>query len=151
MVFEMTFCDVSVFVLSWDDVCTIFEGVYLNWDPDLFSHRLQFHGWSTIFLYPVCNRLLLFLSMWKDAKDKELCKQKYYHYYIQMLTCVWGVLTATNRHLRLNTSNGDTVWVLLTRHQVSTHRKSDYVALHVSEDQDHRMDTSKIVATVSAS
>lgn len=56
---------------------------------------------------------------------------------------------ATNRHLRL-TSNGDTIWVLLTRHQVSTHRKSDYIALHVSEDQEHsRMDTSKIIATVS--
>lgn len=52
-----------------------------------------------------------------------------------------------NRHLRLNTTNNDTVWILLTRHQVSTNRKSDYVALHVS-DQDDRMDTSKIAATV---
>ena len=145
------FRDGSAFVLSWDDVCTIFEGVYLNWDPDLFSHRLQFHGWSTIFLHPVCNRSLSFLSMWKarHAKDKELCKQNVFLLYPNAHLC-GGILTATNRHLRLNTSNADTVWVLLTRHQVSTHRRSDYVALHVSEDQDHRMDTSKIVATVSA-
>lgn len=52
-----------------------------------------------------------------------------------------------NRHLRLNTTNNDTVWILLTRHQVSTNRKSDYVALHVS-DRDDKMDTSKIAATV---
>ena len=93
----------------------------------------------------------LFLACGKTQKIKNSVSKNIIIIISKCSPVYGGVLTATNRHLRLNTSNGDTVWVLLTRHQVSTHRKSDYVALHVSEDQDHRMDTSKIVATVSAS
>lgn len=31
--------------MTWDDICSIFEGVYVNWDPTLFRHRLEFHGY----------------------------------------------------------------------------------------------------------
>lgn len=30
--------------MPWDDICNIFEGVYVNWDPTLFRNCLQFHG-----------------------------------------------------------------------------------------------------------
>jgi hypothetical protein len=30
--------------MSWDDVCDVLEGIYVNWDPKLFKHKLDFHG-----------------------------------------------------------------------------------------------------------
>ena len=34
----------GLFGVSWDMACTIFDGLYLSWDPQLFSHQLMFHG-----------------------------------------------------------------------------------------------------------
>ncbi|KAJ3553680.1 hypothetical protein NM688_g3481 [Phlebia brevispora] len=30
--------------LSWDTICSTFEGIYLNWDPKLFPHKLDLHS-----------------------------------------------------------------------------------------------------------
>lgn len=32
------------FILFWDAVCELFDGVYLSWDPSAFSNQLVFHG-----------------------------------------------------------------------------------------------------------
>ena len=34
----------EVIDMSWDDVCNVFDGIYINWDPRLFKHKLTFHG-----------------------------------------------------------------------------------------------------------
>ncbi|KAI0070564.1 cysteine proteinase [Panus rudis PR-1116 ss-1] len=39
--------DSRSFDLSWDEVCAIFDGIYLSWDPKIFSHDLKFHGMWT--------------------------------------------------------------------------------------------------------
>lgn len=37
--------DVSIVLeISWNELCSVFEGIYLNWNPSLFSNRLEFHG-----------------------------------------------------------------------------------------------------------
>ncbi|KAI0645166.1 hypothetical protein C8Q79DRAFT_756199 [Trametes meyenii] len=30
--------------VSWDEICNIFDGIYVSWNPALFQHRLTFHG-----------------------------------------------------------------------------------------------------------
>ena len=32
--------------ISWEDVCVIFDGIYLNWDPSQFAHRIEFHRYT---------------------------------------------------------------------------------------------------------
>ena len=31
--------------ISWDEICSLFEGIYLNWDQSLFQYNLEFHGY----------------------------------------------------------------------------------------------------------
>lgn len=38
------FCEAGAFVLSWDAVCELFDGIYLSWDPSAFQNQLVFHG-----------------------------------------------------------------------------------------------------------
>lgn len=40
------------------------------------------------------------------------------------------------------------VWVLLTRHQVTNRRQSEYIALHVHDQEEDRMDIKRIAAKV---
>lgn len=30
--------------ICWNEVCDVFDGIYLNWDTSLFKHQLNFHG-----------------------------------------------------------------------------------------------------------
>ncbi|KZP13760.1 cysteine proteinase [Athelia psychrophila] len=103
------------FDMPWDDVCAIFEGVYVNWDPALLSNHLQFHG------------------IWKGR-------------------CAQANDAAAHRHLRLMVQpspgaerdlNQD-VWVLLTRHQADSSRKAEYIALHVHDEDEDRLDIQSI-------
>jgi hypothetical protein len=71
----------SALEFSWDEICNLFEGIYVNWDPGLFQHRLEFHGYccsSSNFLGDVliCHLSRVLFSIWKakNAEDKELCK-----------------------------------------------------------------------------
>ncbi|PWZ01337.1 cysteine proteinase [Testicularia cyperi] len=35
------------FIIYWDDMCSHFDSIYLNWDPSIFQHRLSIHSaWS---------------------------------------------------------------------------------------------------------
>lgn len=37
-------CECDTIEITWDDVCDVFDGIYLNWDPSLFKNSLEFHG-----------------------------------------------------------------------------------------------------------
>ena len=61
--------------------------------------------------------------------------------------------SASNRHLQLtvqpNSTEADSeVWVLLTRHQVVSARNSEYIALHVYDQDEGQRDINKIAANV---
>jgi calpain-7 len=45
-------------------------------------------------------------------------------------------------------SESESIWVLLTRHQVAKGRKSEYIALHVHEEEERHMDITRIAAKV---
>lgn len=30
--------------MPWSDVCDVFDGIYISWDPSLFGKELEFHG-----------------------------------------------------------------------------------------------------------
>ena len=32
--------------LPWDVVCSTFQGIYLNWNPAIFTHHAEFHGYA---------------------------------------------------------------------------------------------------------
>jgi hypothetical protein len=40
--------------ISWDEVCNLFEGIYINWNPGLFRYSLDFHGYVYV---PCCLRV----------------------------------------------------------------------------------------------
>ena len=59
--------------------------------------------------------------------------------------------SASNRHLRLivkPSGKTDPIWVLLTRHQVSSKRNSEYIALHVHDQAEGNGDITRIAAKV---
>ena len=73
----------SALEFSWDEICNLFESIYLNWDPGLFQHRLEFHGYcygspNVLGDTLICH-MSQFFSIWKpkNAEDKELCKLFY--------------------------------------------------------------------------
>ncbi|KAH9889397.1 hypothetical protein C8Q73DRAFT_653542, partial [Cubamyces lactineus] len=33
-----------VIEISWEEVCNLFDGIYLSWSPRIFEHQLSFHG-----------------------------------------------------------------------------------------------------------
>ena len=41
--------------MNWDDACTLFESLYVNWDPDMFKHHAHYHGFVR-FLYSLSRR-----------------------------------------------------------------------------------------------
>ncbi|KAI0669613.1 hypothetical protein C8Q78DRAFT_1070706 [Trametes maxima] len=44
--------------VSWEEVCNIFDGIYVSWNPALFQHQLTFHGsWPSACHFPGQLRL----------------------------------------------------------------------------------------------
>lgn len=37
--------DQNLVDVAWDNVCDVFDGIYLNWDPLLFKNSVEFHGY----------------------------------------------------------------------------------------------------------
>lgn len=61
--------------------------------------------------------------------------------------------TAAHRHLRLvaqssTSAEQEDIWILLTRHQSNNTGKTDYIALHVHDEDEHRLDIHKIAEKV---
>ncbi|KAI0326343.1 cysteine proteinase [Cubamyces sp. BRFM 1775] len=41
-----TFLCAGVIEISWEEVCNLFDGIYLSWRPQIFEHQLSFHGYA---------------------------------------------------------------------------------------------------------
>ncbi|KAH7907349.1 hypothetical protein BJ138DRAFT_1160375 [Hygrophoropsis aurantiaca] len=96
--------------LSWDDICGMFEGVYLSWNPSIFKHSITFHG------------------IWRQKNTSTEDDSQSSNHYLLL-----------RRHADDKTPPvaGDEIWILLTRHLVNTHRTSEYIALNVqNKDED---------------
>lgn len=127
--------------LSWDDICSLFEGIYINWSPTLFSNSLVHHG--SVCTVCVCsiqiNHHLAFGKPRMQRTKVFVSKSKCWLIWV-LIFCL-HLCTASNRCLRLTADSAvhgpdGEVWVLLTRHQISSDHKSEYIALHVN-DHDH--------------
>ncbi|ELU42026.1 trehalase [Rhizoctonia solani AG-1 IA] len=111
----------GLLTISWGLVCNLFESVYLNWDPNMFSHSRVIHG------------------MWRPPTDESGEHSGMNE--IFLITSTRRVLIyclASNHHYRLRYSNPNVfsgsqppeIWVLLTRHVLSKETKADFIALH---------------------
>ncbi|EKM60408.1 uncharacterized protein PHACADRAFT_167770 [Phanerochaete carnosa HHB-10118-sp] len=107
-----------IFRVPWDTVCTVFDGVYLSWDPKIFSHQLSFHGaWR------------------KDASTQGALR-------MHTRSTVDIILTsalASHIQLGLRVSRDELgtreteVWLLLTRHVVDTKRSGEFISFSVHD------------------
>ncbi|KAI0359564.1 cysteine proteinase, partial [Trametes cingulata] len=88
--------------ISWDELCNIFDGIYLSWNPELFKHQIVFHGFVHFRRNSIANSL--------PAS----------HFRGQLKVDSHG-----------GDRSDASVWVQLTRH-VRSHRSSaEYVSLSV--------------------
>jgi hypothetical protein len=46
--------------LSWEDICNIFDGIYLSWNPQVFQHVIVHHRYKSLWF-------LSFLSFLKGT------------------------------------------------------------------------------------
>lgn len=35
-------------VFAWDDLCNVFDSLYVNWDPKIFKHQTNHHACVSI-------------------------------------------------------------------------------------------------------
>ncbi|KAL5521398.1 hypothetical protein ACEPAG_9324 [Sanghuangporus baumii] len=91
--------------VSWDEICSVFDGLYLNWDPALYKHSHGFHGsWRT--------------------RARENTPECVHHYlYLDLVSEI--------REMKMAMRQEHELWVLLTRHIVDKHRSGEFIALHV--------------------
>ncbi|KAF8706611.1 Calpain large subunit, domain III, partial [Rhizoctonia solani] len=92
----------GLLTISWGLVCNLFESVYLNWDPNMFSHSRVIHG------------------MWRPPTDESGEHSASNHHYR---------LRYSNPNV-FSGSQPPEIWVLLTRHVLSKETKADFIALH---------------------
>ncbi|KAH7334763.1 hypothetical protein B0J17DRAFT_671415 [Rhizoctonia solani] len=92
----------GLLTISWGLVCNLFESVYLNWDPDLFSHSRVIHG------------------LWREPTDTSGEHSASNHHYR---------LRYTDPKAFAGPQSAE-IWVLLTRHVLSKETKADFIALH---------------------
>lgn len=144
------------FEMSWDEICNLFEGIYINWNPSLFRYSLDFHGYVYV---PCCLRVTYMTDVCLGFApgSGRLIIRKTRGYVSPSSSVVYlrnrhfSVGSASNRHLRLTVESNDkseSIWVLLSRHQVARGRKSEYIALHVNDQGEQNMDITKIAAKV---
>ncbi|KAH7925291.1 cysteine proteinase [Leucogyrophana mollusca] len=89
--------------VSWDDVCGLFDGVYLSWDPSIFKHAITFHG------------------IWKQKTTEEKSQSSNHHLLLRYQAGeedadqeIWVLLTRhlfdshrTSEYIALNVQNQD--------------------------------------------
>ncbi|KAL5504667.1 RIM13 [Sanghuangporus vaninii] len=91
--------------VSWDEICGIFDGLYLNWDPALFKHSREFHG------------------SWRTRTRGNTPECVHHYLYLDLVSEIGEMKMARRQDLEL--------WVLLTRHIVDKHHLEEFIALHV--------------------
>ncbi|KAG8750128.1 cysteine protease [Ceratobasidium sp. 428] len=88
--------------ISWGLVCNLFESVYLNWDPSMFSHSKVIHG------------------LWKERTAESGEHAASNHHYR---------LRYTNPGTP-PCDEPPEIWALLTRHVSSKTAQADFITLH---------------------
>lgn len=38
---------IGVLKIPWSEVVYVFDGIYLNWDPGVWKHHIDFHGYAS--------------------------------------------------------------------------------------------------------
>ncbi|SPO27151.1 related to calpain-like protease PalBory [Ustilago trichophora] len=132
------------FTVTWDDLCSHFDSLFLNWDPSLFDNNVTVH------------------SNWPGTSSTQSTgatslgfKQPDPHF---RLSVTIPPTMPSNAEAAADPSAE--VWLLLTRHitstltsdqprQSSNQASSEYIALHVFED-DQRASEGRQLASVSA-
>ncbi|PWN53961.1 hypothetical protein IE53DRAFT_383488 [Violaceomyces palustris] len=99
------------FWVTWDDLCSYFDSIYLNWSPDLFSHSLSAH------------------SIWKGTEEGQSFHGKSVGQNPQFR------LKIENRGSSQELTE---VWLLLVRHLKDKTKETHYMALHVFEHEEQR-------------
>ncbi|KAH8115292.1 cysteine proteinase [Phellopilus nigrolimitatus] len=98
----------SLINLSWDVVCVVFDGIYLNWDPQLFRHQIEFHG-----------------SWRADVGASSDAPQCVHHHLTLNLDIGEQERGEKNKKYEL--------CVLLTRHVVDKRHEGEFIAMHAVE------------------
>ncbi|OCF58147.1 calpain-like protease palB/RIM13 [Kwoniella mangroviensis CBS 10435] len=99
----------TAFTMTWDQVCSEFEALHLNWKPDLMPVVTTRH-WS-----------------WP--------KPKFYSSESTQPTAIAN--TQYRLKITSNASDSQEIWILLSQHITSKDRPLDDIALHVFEEYDH--------------
>ncbi|THH18691.1 hypothetical protein EW146_g2354 [Bondarzewia mesenterica] len=89
--------------ISWDDVCTLFESIYVNWDPFMFNHQLNYHG------------------TWRASYLSDSDRTESAHQTIR--------LTIHRPSGSAELKAAYDVWILLTRHRTDTRQANEYISL----------------------
>ncbi|GAK65394.1 cysteine proteinase [Moesziomyces antarcticus] len=110
--------DGATFTVTWDDLCTHFDSLFLNWDPSLFASTLSVH------------------SSWRAPTPQGGGK-------VDQADPRFRLVMSPTPDAG---GEGEEVWMLLTRHITSTHdrpnaepaHEAEYIAVHVFEDDTSR-------------
>ncbi|KIK69012.1 hypothetical protein GYMLUDRAFT_53518 [Collybiopsis luxurians FD-317 M1] len=95
--------------IPWSDVLDIFEGIYLNWDPNMWSSRLTYH------------------ALVSYDRQSKFCAD------IMLYTCTHQVRAKFHA---TNSEERDELWVLLTRHVHDTRNTGTFIACQVQIEDD---------------
>ncbi|KAJ1023469.1 hypothetical protein NDA16_003086 [Ustilago loliicola] len=129
------------FVVSWDDLCSHFDSLFLNWDPKLFDNNVTVHSsWRG-------SSTASSSSPSSSGGASPSFKQPDPHFRLTIT-----VPAITSSHAETATDPSAEVWLFLTRHitntkasdhssagklQSSAQASAEYIALHVFEDDQH--------------
>lgn len=131
------------FTVTWDDLCSHFDSLFLNWNPELFDNNVTVHsswrGSGTA------------SSSSSTGSSSQSFKQPDPHF---RLTVTIPEISSSRSDAATATDPCAEVWLLLTRHITNTKpsdqgsegqlssaamssTSAEYIALHVFEDDQH--------------
>ncbi|EIM80748.1 cysteine proteinase, partial [Stereum hirsutum FP-91666 SS1] len=93
-------------VFAWDDLCNVFDSLYVNWDPKIFYHQTNHH------------------ALWRSSHLSDVDKDDSSHQTVRIH--IDGPPKSQDGPAE--------VWFLLTRHRTDTRRTSEYISLHIEVD-----------------
>ncbi|PVU99781.1 hypothetical protein BB559_000414 [Furculomyces boomerangus] len=96
--------DNGIFWIDYDSIVEYFDGIHLNWNPELFEHKsINYFNW--------------------DAPNRITIDQNN---------------ISNNPQFRLRMNKGTVsgrVWLLLSKHVMTTETNSDYISLHMYKNE----------------
>ncbi|CDU26107.1 related to calpain-like protease PalBory [Sporisorium scitamineum] len=137
----------TVFTVSWDDFCSHFDSLFLNWDPNLFDNNVTVH------------------SSWRGSSPTQssgapTLQSRHPDPHFRLSVILPSSLQSSGA-----ADPSAEIWLLLTRHITNTRsteqeaaeshqsreqHAAEYIALHAFED-DHQASESGKLASTSAS